>query len=71
MVVARELTDEQKRMLERMHSRIDYIFETYREYFEALAEFDRTGVLKVRGKVLYVRRYQDQQEKENKRLNLQ
>jgi len=38
------VTDEQKKILERMHNRVDYIFETYREYFDALAEFDRTGV---------------------------
>ena len=48
-----ELTDEQKKILERMHSRVDYIFQAYREYFDALAEYDRTGVLKIRGKVLY------------------
>jgi hypothetical protein len=71
MVMARELTDEQKKMLERMHSRLDYIFETYREYFEALAEFDRTGVLKVHGKVLYVRKYHNQQEEEDRHLNPQ
>ena len=47
------LTDEQKKILERMHSRVDYIVKAYREYFDALAEFDRTGVLKIHGKVLY------------------
>jgi hypothetical protein len=36
-----------------MHSRVDYIVKAYREYFDALAEFDRTGVLKIHGKVLY------------------
>jgi len=53
--MAHKLTNEQKKILERMHSRVDYIFETYREYFNALAEFDRTGVLKIHGKVTYVK----------------
>jgi len=48
-----ELTDEQKKILERMHNRVDYIFQAYKEYFDALAEYDKTGVLKIRGKVLY------------------
>jgi len=48
-----ELTDEQKKILERMHNRVDYIFQAYKENFDALAEYDKTGVLKIRGKVLY------------------
>ncbi len=48
--MAHKLTDEQKKILERMHSRVNYILETYKEYFDALAEFDRTGVLKIHGK---------------------
>ena len=48
-----ELTNEQKKIIERMHKRVDYIFQTYREYFDALAEYDKSGVLKIRGKVLY------------------
>jgi hypothetical protein len=71
MVITHKLTDEQKKILERMHSRVDYIFETYREYFDALAEFDRTGVLKIRGKVLYVRKYENEKENEDKYLNVQ
>ena len=55
MVITNKSTDEQKKILEKMHSRVDYIFETYREYFDALAEFDRTGVLKIHGKVTYVK----------------
>ena len=47
------LTDEQKKVLERMHNRVDKIFQTYKEYFDALSEYDKTGVLKVGGKVLY------------------
>ena len=48
-----ESTDEQKKILERMHNRVDYIFQAYKEYFDALVEYDKTGVLKIRGKVLY------------------
>jgi len=55
-MVTHKLTDEQKKILERMHSRVDYILETYREYLDALAEFDRTGVLKIHGKVLIDKR---------------
>jgi len=46
------LNAEQKEILERMHKRIDYIMTEYKEYLNALAEYDRTGVLKVHGKVL-------------------
>ena len=61
MVIAHKLTDEQKKILERMHSRVDYINKAYKEYLDALAEFDRTGVLKIHGKVLYVRKYSNQE----------
>ena len=61
MVVAHKLTDEQKKILERMHNRVDYIIKDYKEYLDALAEFDRTGVLKIHGKVLYVRKYNNQE----------
>jgi len=54
-MVTHKLTDEQKKILERMHSRVDYIIKAYKEYLDALAEFDRTGVLKIHEKVLYVR----------------
>ncbi|AKA73840.1 hypothetical protein SULI_07900 [Saccharolobus solfataricus] len=70
MVIAHKLTDEQKKILERMQSRIDYIIKAHKEYLDALAEFDRTGVLKIHGKVLYVRKYNNQ-ENEDKRFNLQ
>jgi len=62
-MVTHKLTDEQKKILERMHDRVDYIFETYKEYLDALAEFDRTGVLKIHGKVIkviYVKEYKNQ-----------
>ena len=52
-MVGNKLTDEQKKILERMHNRVDYIFQAYKEYFDALAEYDKTGVLKIRGKVFY------------------
>ena len=70
MVITHKLTDEQKKILERMQSRIDYIIKAHKEYLDALAEFDRTGVLKIHGKVLYVRKYNNQ-ENEDKRINLQ
>ena len=70
MVIAHKLTDEQKKILDRMQSRIDYIIKAHKEYLDALAEFDRTGVLKIHGKVLYVRKYNNQ-ENEDKRFNLQ
>ena len=56
MVVANKLTDEQKKILERMRDRVDYIIKTHKEYIDALVEFDRTDVLKIYGKVLYVRK---------------
>jgi len=61
MVITHKLTDEQKKILESMHNRTDYIFETHKEYLDALSEFDRTGVLKIHGKVLYVRKYNNQE----------
>lgn len=60
MVATHKLTDEQKKILERMHNRVDYILETYKEYLDALAEFDRTGVLKIHGKVIYVKENKNQ-----------
>jgi hypothetical protein len=46
------VNDEQKEILKRMHDRIDYIVTKYKDYLDALAEFDRTGILKIHGKVL-------------------
>ena len=57
MTTQDELTEEERKILERMHESIDYILKTYKEYLDALAEFDRTGVLKVHGEVLYVRKH--------------
>ncbi|ARQ96514.1 hypothetical protein [Sulfolobus islandicus rod-shaped virus 10] len=59
MTRVHKLTAEQKKILERMHNRIDYIIKAYKEYLNALAEFDRTGVLKIHGKVIYERKYND------------
>ncbi len=53
------VVDEQKKILERMHNRIEYINSTYKEYLDALAEFDKTGILKIHGKVIYERKYND------------
>ena len=55
-MVGNKLTDEQKKILERMHNRVGHILQAYKEYFDALAEYDKTGVLKIRGKVLIERR---------------
>ncbi|ALG97010.1 hypothetical protein [Sulfolobus monocaudavirus SMV3] len=55
-MVEHKLTDEQKKILERMHKRVDYIVDAYKEYLDALAEYDRTGVLKIHGKVLYAKK---------------
>jgi len=60
-MVAHKLTDEQKKILERMHSRVDYIINAYKEYLDALAEYDRTGVLKIHGKVLCVKEHKNQE----------
>ncbi|BFI75575.1 hypothetical protein [Sulfurisphaera ohwakuensis] len=46
-----------------MHGRADHILSLYKEYLDALAEFDRTGVLKIHGKVLYVRKYHENKDK--------
>jgi len=59
MVKTHKFSDKQKKILERMHKKIDFILMAYKEYLDALAEFDRTGVLKIHGKVIYVRKYND------------
>ena len=56
-----EISDQQKEILERMHNRTDYIVEKYEEYLNALSEFDKTGILKIHGKILYVRKYNNQE----------
>ena len=61
MVETHKLTDGQKKILERMHSRVDCIIEKYKEYLDVLAEYDRTGVLKIHGKVLYVKENKNQE----------
>ena len=57
--VQRGLTEEQRKILEKIHEGIDYVLKAHKEYLDALAEFDRTGVLKVKGEVIYVRRYNE------------
>jgi len=59
----RKVNELQKRILERMHQRTDFILLTYKEYLDALAEFDRTGILKIHGKILYVKKYEDEKDK--------
>ena len=53
------LTEEQRKILEKIHEGIDYVLKAHKEYLDALAEFDRTGVLRVKGEVIYVRRYNE------------
>jgi len=60
-MVEHKLTDEQKKILEEMHNRVDYILEKYKEYLDALAEYDKTGVLKIHGRVLYVKEHKNQE----------
>ena len=55
--VQKGLTEEQKKILEKIHEGIDYVLKAHKEYLDALAEFDRTGVLRVKGEVLYVRKH--------------
>jgi hypothetical protein len=56
-MVEHKLTDEQKKILEEMHKNVDYIVKRYKEYLDALAEYDRTGVLKIHGKILIDKRH--------------
>lgn len=37
-----------------LYKRAEFVIKTYKKYLDALAEFDRTGVLRVDGKVLYI-----------------
>jgi len=60
MVKSYNLTDEQKRILKRMHERTEYIVKNYKEYLDALAEYDKTGILKIHGKVLYERHHNNE-----------
>ena len=53
----RGLTEEQKKILEKIHEGIDYVLKAHKEYLGALTEFDRTGVLKVKGQIIYVRKH--------------
>ena len=57
--VQRGLTEEQRKILEKIHEGIDYVLKARIEYLDALTEFDRTGVLKVKGEVIYVRRHNE------------
>jgi hypothetical protein len=57
------ITNEQKEILERMHNRTDYIIQKYKEYLDALSEFDKTGILKIHGKILYIKKFENQENK--------
>ena len=40
-----------------LYKRAEFVIKAFKEDLDALAEFDRTGVLKVNGKVLYVAKF--------------
>ena len=46
--------DETTEVRSDLYKRAEFVIKTYKKYLDALAEFDRTGVLRVDGKVLYV-----------------
>jgi len=41
-------------LLEALNRRADFVLDEYKDYFKALAEFEKTGVLKLKGKEIYV-----------------
>ena len=41
-----------------LYKRAEFVIKTYKKYLDALAEFDRTGVLRVDGKVLYITKHE-------------
>ena len=48
------MVDEISEIRNDLYKRAEFVIKAYKKYLDALAEFDRTGVLKVDGKVLYV-----------------
>ncbi|MBB5255175.1 hypothetical protein [Sulfurisphaera ohwakuensis] len=48
------MTDEISEIRNDLYKRAEFVLKTYKKYLDALAEFDRSGVLKVDGKILYV-----------------
>ncbi|BDB97721.1 hypothetical protein [Saccharolobus caldissimus] len=48
------MTDEISEIRNDLYKRAEFVIKAYKKYLDALAEFDKTGVLKVDGKVLYV-----------------
>ncbi|EHP68229.1 MAG: hypothetical protein RXS23_03725 [Metallosphaera yellowstonensis] len=48
------LTGEEVSLLEALNRRADFVLDEYKDYFKALAEFEKTGVLKLKGKEIYV-----------------
>ena len=57
MVVSQSEIEEIRKDL---YKRAEFVIKAYKKYLDALAEFDRTGVLKVDGKVLYVAKYKSE-----------
>jgi hypothetical protein len=51
------MADQTSEVREDLYRRAESVIRTYRKYLNALAEFDRTGVLEVDGKVLYVAKH--------------
>ncbi|MFP3165042.1 MAG: hypothetical protein RXQ76_04225 [Acidianus sp.] len=42
-----------------LYKRAEFVIKTYKKYLDALAEFDRSGILKIDGEVLYVAKYKE------------
>ncbi|WP_170254143.1 hypothetical protein [Acidianus ambivalens] len=42
-----------------LYKRAEFVIKAYKKYLDALAEFDRTGILKIDGEVLYVAKYKE------------
>ncbi|GAA5420470.1 hypothetical protein Stok01_02433 [Sulfurisphaera tokodaii] len=49
-----KMTDQISEIRNDLYKRAEFVIKTYKKYLDALAEFDKTGVLKVDGKILYV-----------------
>jgi hypothetical protein len=42
-----------------LYKRAEFVIKTYKKYLDALAEFDRSGILKINGEALYVAKYKE------------
>ncbi|ACP37521.1 hypothetical protein [Saccharolobus islandicus] len=50
----RKMTEQVSEIQKDLRKRAEFVIKAYKKYFDALAEFDKTGILKVNGEVLYV-----------------